>query len=86
MCHKYVLLIEEEDKWLYVLIKDFNTFMYDHILHRGKNIFAVIDYKLLVQKKMLKFHVKDCFKTNGKQMIKMPKKVNMLDSKIMKEK
>ena len=31
-------------------------------------------------------HVKDCFKINGKQMIKMPKKVNMLDSKIMKEK
>ena len=59
MCHKKyceekhvdLLLIEEEDKLLYVIIKDFNTFMYVYILHRGKNIFPVIDYKLLVQKK-----------------------------------
>ena len=30
----------------YVFIKDFNILMYDHILHHGKNIFAVIIYKL----------------------------------------
>ena len=29
---------------------------------------------------------KYCLKSNGKQKIKMPKKVNMLDRKIMKEK
>ena len=34
-----------------VLIKDFNIFMYDHTLHRGRKHFAVIVYKLLVQKK-----------------------------------
>ena len=27
---------------------DFNTFMYDHTLHRGRNIFVVIVFKLLV--------------------------------------
>ena len=34
---KYVdlLLIGEEDKRNYALIKYFNMFMYDHILHRG---------------------------------------------------
>ena len=35
--------------------------------------------------KTTKFHVKNCFITNGKQMIKMPRNMIMLDSKIMKE-
>ena len=35
---------------------------------------------------VLKCHIKNCFKINGKQSIKVPKNVNMLDSKIMKEK
>ena len=49
--HVDLLLIGEEGKRRYVLIKDFNTFMYDHILHQGKNIFVVTVYKLLEQKK-----------------------------------
>ena len=32
-------------------MKDFNTFMYDHTLLRGKNLFAVIGYELSAQKK-----------------------------------
>ena len=35
---------------------------------------------------ILKCHIKDCFKINGNQRIIMPKKVNMLNSKIMKKK
>ena len=46
-----ILLIVEEGKRHYVLIKDFNTFMYDHTLHRGKKHFVVIIYKLLLKKK-----------------------------------
>ena len=69
-----LLLIGEEGKRHYVLIKDFNTFMYDLSLHRGKNIFAVIAYRLLVQKKTLESHIKDCSKINSKQRIIMPKK------------
>ena len=34
------LLIGEKDKKHYVLIKDFNTFMYDHSLHRGRKHFC----------------------------------------------
>ena len=45
------LLIEEKGKRHYVIIKDFNTFMYNHTLHRRKNIFVIIVYKGLVQKK-----------------------------------
>ena len=48
--HADLLLIGEEDKRHYVLIKDFITFIYDHTLH-GKKIFLVIVYKLFVQKK-----------------------------------
>ena len=57
----YLLLIGEESKRHYVLIKDFNTFMYDYTLHCARKHFL------------------------RKQRIKMPKKVNTLDSKIMKE-
>ena len=34
--HVDFLLIEEGGKRQYVLIKDFNTFMYDYTLHCGK--------------------------------------------------
>ena len=42
----------EEGKRHHFLIKDFNTFVYNQILHRGKgNLFAVIVYKSSAQKK-----------------------------------
>ena len=48
---KYVdlLLIGEEGKGHYVLIKDFNTFMYDHTLHQGKSIFVVMQWLSLLR-------------------------------------
>ena len=46
------LLIGDESKNHYVLIKDFNTFMFDHAPYLGrKHIFVHIVYMLLVQKK-----------------------------------
>ena len=38
--HVDLLLIGEEDKRHYMLIKDFNTFMYDQTLHRGRKHFC----------------------------------------------
>ena len=49
--HNDLLLIWEKDRKHYVLIKDFNIFMYDYTLNLRKNIFTVIVYKLSVQKK-----------------------------------
>ena len=49
--HVDLLLIEEKEKRHFVLIKNFNTLMYNHTLHHGKNIFTVIVCILLVQKK-----------------------------------
>ena len=39
-----------------------------------ENIFVVIVYTLSLQKKNFKRHIKDCFKSNDKQTIKIPKK------------
>ena len=42
----------EEGKRHHFLIKDFNNFVYNQILHRGKEkLFAVIVYKSSAQKK-----------------------------------
>ena len=38
--HVDILLIESEGKRHYVLITDFDTFMYDHTLHRGRKHFC----------------------------------------------
>ena len=47
------------------------SYQYIHTLHRGKNIFAVQAFST---EEILKRHIKDCFKINGKQRIIMSKK------------
>ena len=59
--------------------------MYDHTLHRGRKKFCRYLHAFSTEE-ILKRHINDCFKINGKQIIIMPKKVNMLNSKIMREK
>ena len=46
-----LLLIGKKGKRYYFLFKGFNTFMYDHTLHRGRKHFVVIVYELLEQQK-----------------------------------
>ena len=84
--HVDLLLTGEEAKGNYVFIKDFNTFMYDHILHHGRKHFCRYFLQVFRTAEKVKCHIKDCCKINGKQRIKIPKKVNKLHSKIMKEK
>ena len=57
----------------YVLIKDFNTFMYDHALYRGRKHFYHYCLQTLSTKEILKRHIKDCFKINGKRRFSMYK-------------
>ena len=71
--HVDLLLIGEEKKNS-VLIKDFNKFMYDHSLHRRKKHFCRYYLHAFITEEILKCHIKDRFKINGKQTIKMPKK------------
>ena len=60
--------------------------MYDHTLHSGRK--HLYRHYLLAfgAKEILKCHIKDCVRINGKQRIKMPKNGNKLNSKILKEK
>ena len=69
-----LLLIGKEGKRHCVLMKDFNTFMYDHTLHRGRKHLIRYCSQAFSTAKILKSHFNDCFKINGKQMIKMAKK------------
>ena len=72
--HVDLLLIGEGEKKYYVFIKDFNTFMYEHTLQRGRKHFSRFCLQAFRTAERLKSHIKDCFKINGKQTIKMPKK------------
>ena len=72
--HIDLLLIGNGEKKHYVLINDFNRYMHDHSLHRGRRHFCRYFLHAFITEKILKRHIKDCFKINGKQTIKMPKK------------
>ena len=67
--------IEKEDKRCYIPIKDFNTFMHDHILQLEKKFFFG-RYLLQIFSKAgkLNIHVNYCWKINGKKIITIPKK------------
>ena len=71
--HVDLLWIGEEGKRHYVLIKDFNTFMYNHTLPRGINHFCRYCLQAFNTEEILKSHNKDCFKINSKKRIIMPR-------------
>ena len=71
--HVDLLLIKEKSKKHYVLIKDFDTFMYDYTLHRSRKQFCHYCLQALSTEKILKSHINDWFKINGNQMIGMSK-------------
>ena len=60
--------------------------MYDYTMHLGRKHFCHYFLQTFSTAEILKSKVKGCVKINDKQMTKMPKKVNMLHSKIMREK
>ena len=71
--HADLLLLEEKDKNHYVLIKDFNTFMYDHAFYCRRKHFYRYCLQAFSTPELLKSYIDDCLKINGKQMIKMLK-------------
>ena len=81
-----LLFIGEGEKKHYVFIKDFNTFMYDHSLHRGRKHLYRYCLHAFIKEEILKRHIKDCFKINGDKELSCLRKVNMFNSKILKEK
>ena len=55
--------------------------MNDHILHRGRKYFCRYCFQASSAEEIFEHHIKDCFEINGKQRMKMLKKMNMLNSK-----
>ena len=68
-----LLLIRGESKRHYVHINDFITFMYDYTLYYGRKHFYRYCLQVFNTKGILKCHVNDCFKINGKKRIKKNK-------------
>ena len=60
--HIDFLLVGEDGKRHYVLVKDFSTVMYDHTLYREKNPSLLTSSTT----KLLKSNVNDWFKISGK--------------------
>ena len=79
--HVDLLLIRKDGKRHHVLIKDFNTLMYNHTLHPRKKHFCRYCLKAFSTEEILKRHIKDCFKIYGKQRTIMPKKGKYIKSK-----
>ena len=67
-----LLLITKDEKKHYVLIKDFNTFMYNQSKHKERKHFCMYCLQCFSSIEILDAHRKDCIVINGKQAIKMP--------------
>ena len=66
-------MIEEENKVHYVFIKEFNTFMYNQTLHHDRKHFCRFCLQSFNTAQILERRIDDCFKINGKKMVKMAK-------------
>ena len=72
--HMNLLLITEDTNTHYVLIKDFNKFMFNHTKHQHKKHFCMYCLQCFSSERVLLNHKEICIQVNGKQAIKMPEK------------
>ena len=68
-----LLLITKDEKKHYVLIKDFNTFMYNQSKHKERKHFCMYCPQCFSSERILAHHVNNCLTINGAQAINMPK-------------
>ena len=68
-----LLITENEDKH-YVLIKDFNKFMYNQTRHKERKHFCMYCLQCFCSEQILTNHKENCIQVNGKQAIKIPEK------------
>jgi len=72
--HLNLLLITNEEIQHYVLIKDFNQFMYNQTKHEYRKYFCVFCIQCFSSEDVLNQHKTECIVINGQQAIKMPQK------------
>ena len=68
-----LLLITKDEKNYYVLIKDFNAFMYNQSKHKERKHFCMYCLQCFSSERILANHVNNCLTINGAQAINMPK-------------
>ena len=68
-----LLLITKDEKKHYVLIKDFNAFMYNQSKHKERKHFCMYCLQCFSSERVLANHVNNCLTVNGAQAINMPK-------------
>ena len=72
--HMELLLITEGENKHYVLIKDFNKFMFRQTKHEHKKHFCMYCLQCFSREDVLTEHKKNCISINGIQAINMPEK------------
>ena len=72
--HMELLLITKDENKHYVLIKDFNKFMYQQTKHKERKHFCMHCLQCFSSERVLNNHKENCIIINGKQAINMPKK------------
>ena len=68
-----LLQITKDEKKHYVLIKDFNAFMYNQSKHKERKHFCMYCLQCFSSERVLANHVNNCLTINGAQAINMPK-------------
>ena len=74
--HIELLLVTEKENKHYVLIKDFNRFMYSQTKHEHRKHFCMHCLQCFSSERVLSNHKDICIQVNGTQAIKMPNKDN----------
>ena len=74
--HMNLLLITEDKNEHYVLIKDFNRFMFNQTKHENRKHFCMHCLQCFSSEEVLNDHKNNCIQVNGTQAIKMPDKDN----------
>ena len=74
--HMELLLVTKDENKHYVLIKDFNKFMYNQTKHKEKKHFCMYCLQCFSSERVLNNHKDICIQVNGEQAIKMPDKDN----------
>ena len=68
-----LLLITEDEKKHYALIKDFNAFMYSQTKHKNKKHFCMYCLQCFSSERILVKHTNNCLTISGAQAINVPK-------------
>ena len=74
--HMELLLITKNENKHYVLIKDFNRFMFNQTKHEHRKHFCMHCLQSFSSERVLNNHKENCIQVNGTQAIKMPDKDN----------